>query len=133
MHKGVCIKARISTAYASGRVLFEDENKTKLQESLILFDSVVNSRWFPRSSIILLFNNVDLFKAKLAQSPLENFFPDYVGGIDINRATKYILWRFNQVNCAHMNLYPHLVGTNNETSLQLIWAAIKETIIRNIL
>ena len=25
---------------------------------------------------------------------------------DVNRAAKYLLWRFNQVNRAHLNLYP---------------------------
>jgi len=75
-------------------------------ESLVLFDSVVNSRWFMRTSIILFLNKVDLFKQKLARSPLSNYFPDYSGGNDVNRAAKYLLWRFNQVNRAHLNLYP---------------------------
>ena len=75
-------------------------------ESLILFDSVVNSRWFLRTSIILFLNKVDLFQQKLPRSPLSNYFPDYSGGDDYNRAAKYILWRFNQVNRAHLKLYP---------------------------
>ena len=75
-------------------------------ESLILFDSVVNSRWFLRTSIILFLNKVDLFQQKLPRSPLSNYFPDYSGGADYNRAAKYILWRFNQVNRAHLKLYP---------------------------
>lgn len=78
-------------------------------ESLVLFDSVVNSRWFMRTSIILFLNKVDLFRQKLGRSPLSNYFPDYSGGNDINRASKYLLWRFNQVNRAHLNLYPQWV------------------------
>src|SRR6201999_4352043 len=77
-----------------------------MMESLVLFDSVVNSRWFMRTSIILFLNKVDLFKQKLSKSPLGNYFPDYSGGNDVNRAAKYLLWRFNQVNRAHLNLYP---------------------------
>jgi len=77
-----------------------------MMESLVLFDSVVNSRWFVRTSIILFLNKVDLFKTKLARSPLSNYFPDYSGGNDVTRAAKYLLWRFNQVNRAHLNLYP---------------------------
>ena len=80
--------------------------QNRMMESLVLFDSVVNSRWFMRTSIILFLNKVDLFKAKLARSPLGNYFPDYSGGNDVNRAAKYLLWRFNQVNRAHLNLYP---------------------------
>jgi len=81
-------------------------SQNRMMESLVLFDSVVNSRWFMRTSIILFLNKVDLFKQKLARSPLGNYFPDYSGGNDVNRAAKYLLWRFNQVNRAHLNLYP---------------------------
>lgn len=34
-------------------------------ESLILFESVINSRWFLRTSIILFLNKIDVFKTKL--------------------------------------------------------------------
>ncbi len=80
-----------------------------MMESLVLFDSIVNSRWFMRTSIILFLNKVDLFKAKLGRSALARYFPDYSGGNDVNRAAKYLLWRFNQVNRAHLNLYPQYV------------------------
>jgi hypothetical protein len=82
-----------------------------MMESLLLFDSVVNSRWFMRTSIILFLNKVDIFKVKLPRSPLGNYFPDYSGGNDVNKAAKYLLWRFNQVNRAHLNLYPQYVDS----------------------
>lgn len=91
-----------------GRIwnLADKDLQNRMMESLVLFDSVVNSRWFMRTSIILFLNKVDLFKQKLGRSPLGNYFPDYSGGNDVNRAAKYLLWRFNQVNRAHLNLYP---------------------------
>ncbi|KAB8337020.1 hypothetical protein FH972_021324 [Carpinus fangiana] len=88
------------------QVLLEEASQNRMMESLVLFDSVVNSRWFMRTSIILFLNKVDLFKKKLERSPLEDYFPDYSGGDDVNRAAKYLLWRFNQVNRAHLHLYP---------------------------
>lgn len=87
-----------------------------MMESLLLFDSVVNSRWFMRTSIILFLNKVDIFKQKLVRSPLANYFPDYSGGNDVNKAAKYLLWRFNQVNRAHLNLYPQYVCTSATTT-----------------
>jgi len=75
-------------------------------ESLLLFDSVVNSRWFMRTSIILFLNKVDIFRAKIPRSPLANHFADYSGGNDANKAAKFLLWRFNQVNRSYLNLYP---------------------------
>src|SRR5262245_46064543 len=85
-----------------------------MMESIVLFDSVVNSRWFMRTSIILFLNKIDLFKTKLAKSPLSSYFPDYSGGNDVSRAAKYLLWRFNQVNRAHLNLYPQYVTSYNQ-------------------
>lgn len=50
-----------------------------MAESLILFESVINSRWFLRTSIILFLNKIDLFRAKLPRVPLEQYFPEYSG------------------------------------------------------
>ncbi|CAZ82187.1 unnamed protein product [Tuber melanosporum] len=115
------------------QVLLEESNQNRMMESLVLFDSVVNSRWFVRTSIILFLNKVDLFKTKLARSPLSNYFPDYSGGNDVTRAAKYLLWRFNQVNRAHLNLYPHLTQATDTSNIRLVFAAVKETILQNAL
>lgn len=48
-----------------------------MQEALNLFDSICNSRWFTRTSIILFLNKIDLFKEKTRESRIETFFPDF--------------------------------------------------------
>jgi guanine nucleotide-binding protein subunit alpha len=115
------------------QVLLEESNQNRMMESLVLFDSVVNSRWFIRTSIILFLNKTDLFRQKLGRSPLSNYFPDYSGGNDVNRAAKYLLWRFNQVNRAHLNLYPHMTQATDTSNIRLVFAAVKETILQNAL
>ncbi|KUI68175.1 Guanine nucleotide-binding protein alpha-3 subunit [Cytospora mali] len=115
------------------QVLLEESSQNRMMESLLLFDSVVNSRWFTRTSIILFLNKVDIFKQKLSRSPLGNYFPDYSGGNDVNKAAKYLLWRFNQVNRAHLNLYPHLTQATDTSNIRLVFAAVKETILNNAL
>ena len=47
------------------QVLLEDGSQSRMQESLVLFESVVNSRWFSRTSIILFLTKIDVFKVKL--------------------------------------------------------------------
>jgi guanine nucleotide-binding protein G(i) subunit alpha len=61
------------------QLLFEDETVNRMQEALTLFDSICNSRWFVRTSIILFLNKIDRFKEKLPVSPMKNYFPDYEG------------------------------------------------------
>ncbi|KAK7038332.1 heterotrimeric G-protein alpha subunit [Favolaschia claudopus] len=88
------------------QVLLEEKGQNRMRESLVLFESVINSRWFLRTSIILFLNKIDVFKAKLAKIPLERYFPEYTGGPDINKAAKYVLWRFMQENRARLSVYP---------------------------
>ncbi|KAG0664893.1 Guanine nucleotide-binding protein alpha-2 subunit [Monosporozyma unispora] len=113
--------------------LVEDTEQNRFQESLVLFDNIVNSRWFARTSIVLFLNKIDLFAEKLKKKPLENYFPDYNGGDDINKATKYILWRFVQLNRANLNIYPHVTQATDTSNIKLVFAAIKESILENSL
>lgn len=115
------------------QTLLEDNSQNRLEESLILFDSVVNSRWFARSSVVLFLNKIDIFAEKLRHVPLEKYFPDYTGGKDINKAAKYILWRFVQLNRANLNIYPHVTQATDTSNIKLVFAAIKETILENSL
>lgn len=113
--------------------LLEDQSQNRFQESLVLFENVVNSRWFSRTSVVLFLNKIDLFAEKLQKAPLEKYFPDYTGGQDINKAAKYILWRFVQLNRANLSIYPHVTQATDTSNIKLVFAAIKETILENSL
>ncbi|KAK4054921.1 Guanine nucleotide-binding protein alpha-2 subunit [Microbotryomycetes sp. JL201] len=115
------------------QVLLEENGQNRMNESLVLFESVINSRWFLRTSIILFLNKIDLFKAKLPKVPLEKYFPEYTGGPDVNKGAKYILWRFTQLNRARLSIYPHLTQATDTSNIRLVFAAVKETILQNAL
>ncbi|KAH8827724.1 heterotrimeric G-protein alpha subunit, GPA3-like protein [Flagelloscypha sp. PMI_526] len=115
------------------QVLLEERSQNRMLESLVLFESVINSRWFLRTSIILFLNKIDVFKAKLPKVPLSRYFPEYTGGSDINKAAKYILWRFMQANRARLSVYPHLTQATDTGNIRLVFAAVKETILQNAL
>ncbi|KAG6875613.1 Guanine nucleotide-binding protein subunit alpha [Termitomyces sp. T32_za158] len=76
------------------QMLYEDESINRMQEALTLFDSICNSRWFVKTSIILFLNKIDLFAEKLPRSPLSEYFPDFTGGDDYDAACKYLLQRY---------------------------------------
>jgi hypothetical protein len=81
--------------------------------------------------------------------PLEKYFPEYTGGSDINKAAKYILWKFMQANRAHLSVYPQyatsfldclqrlhitsLTQATDTSNVRLVFAAVKETILQNAL
>ncbi|WFD34947.1 Guanine nucleotide-binding protein alpha-2 subunit [Malassezia cuniculi] len=113
--------------------LLEDSSQNRMAESLVLFESVVNSRWFQRTSIILFLNKIDIFTEKIPRVPLSNYFPDYTGGDDVNKAAKYILWRFTRANRAKLSVYPHLTQATDTSNIRLVFAAVKETLVQNSL
>lgn len=100
-----------------------------LLDTLYLFDSHVNSEWFSHSCFIILLCNVELFAERLKTTPLSDTFPDFSGGADGVRATKYILWRLDQLNRAKLNLYPHMTTADDSKNLNHVLAATKETIL----
>ncbi len=52
------------------QVLVEDETTNRMHESLRLFDSICNNKWFVNTSIILFLNKKDLFEEKILRSGL---------------------------------------------------------------
>lgn len=58
---------------------FSNNIQNQMQEALMLFESICNSQWFIKTSIILFLNKIDLFRAKIAHSPVKKYFPDYHG------------------------------------------------------
>ena len=84
--------------------LFEDFMYNRMQEAVVLFDSICNSRWFTKTTILLFLNKIDLLKDKLHTSPLKKSFPDYQGGADYAAACDYIRNKFvSYVFCFVLN------------------------------
>lgn len=61
--------------------LLEDGTVNRLEESLNLFEQIVNNRWFKEASFVLFLNKLDLFREKIMSSTrhLRLFFPEYSG------------------------------------------------------
>ena len=70
-----------------------------MHESMKLFDSICNNKWFTETSIILFLNKKDLFEKKIDKSPLKLCFPDYSG--------KYLKYKFINIKmyCGFVDEY----------------------------
>jgi hypothetical protein len=70
-----------------------------MQEALMLFESMSNSRWFTKTAMILFLNKMDLFKRKLESSPISKYFPDYDGDYtNVDVACKFFQNKFLGLN-----------------------------------
>jgi len=113
------------------QVLIEDETVNRMQEALTLFDSICNSRWFVKTSMILFLNKTDLFKDKLLKSPMKDYFPDYEGGEDYEAGCDYMLHRFVALNQSDVKqIYTHFTCATDTTQIKFVMAAVNDIIIQ---
>ncbi|THG95983.1 hypothetical protein EW026_g5762 [Hermanssonia centrifuga] len=114
------------------QMLYEDESVNRMQEALTLFDSICNSRWFVKTSIILFLNKIDLFAEKLPRSPLGDYFPDYQGGDNYDAACSYLLNRFVSLNqsAATKQIYAHYTCATDTNQIKFVLSAIQDILLQ---
>ncbi|SGZ27041.1 BQ5605_C025g10035 [Microbotryum silenes-dioicae] len=117
------------------QMLYEDvvvaESINRMQEALVLFDSICNSRWFVRTSIILFLNKIDLFREKLPRSPVASFFPDYTGGADLQAACDYFSSRFVGLNqSSAKQIYTHFTCATDTNQIKFVLSAVNDIVIQ---
>ncbi|KAI8334763.1 guanine nucleotide-binding protein subunit alpha [Chlamydoabsidia padenii] len=114
------------------QVLIEDETVNRMQEALTLFDSICNSRWFVKTSIILFLNKIDIFKEKLQREPFSESFPDFTGPETYDDASDYILNRFVSLNQSDSKqIYTHFTCATDTLQIKFVMAAVNDIIIQN--
>ena len=117
---------------AYDQVLIEDESVNRMEEALVLFNSICNSKWFVHTSIILFLNKIDIFKEKIKTSPVSNYFPDFTGGSDYEKATAYFSQRFRSLNqSSDKQVYVHLTCATDTNQIKFVMDAVSNIIIRD--
>ncbi|XP_076481487.1 G protein alpha o subunit isoform X3 [Bombus vancouverensis nearcticus] len=114
------------------QVLHEDETTNRMQESLKLFDSICNNKWFTDTSIILFLNKKDLFEEKIRKSPLTICFPEYAGAQEYGEAAAYIQAQFEARNkSTTKEIYCHMTCATDTDNIQFVFDAVTDVIIAN--
>ncbi|XP_040565402.1 guanine nucleotide-binding protein G(o) subunit alpha isoform X1 [Lepeophtheirus salmonis] len=114
------------------QVLHEDETTNRMQESLKLFDSICNNKWFGDTSIILFLNKKDLFEEKILRSSLTICFPEYAGAQEYGEAAAYIQAQFEAKNkSTTKEIYCHMTCATDTQNVQFVFDAVTDVIIAN--
>ncbi|WAQ90030.1 hypothetical protein PtA15_12A15 [Puccinia triticina] len=118
------------------QMLYEDDSVNRMQEALNLFDSICNSRWFIKTSIILFLNKIDLFKQKVQYSPIQDFFPNFQPPSNPDQE----LWqagadffgnKFVGVNQSpSKQVYVHLTCATDTSQIRFVLSAVNDIIIQ---
>jgi guanine nucleotide-binding protein G(i) subunit alpha len=112
--------------------LAEDEEMNRMHESMKLFDSICNNKWFTDTSIILFLNKMDLFEVKITKSPLTVCFPEYKGNSTYDEAAQYIQQKFEALNRKEdKEIYTHFTCATDTGNIQFVFDAVTDVIIKN--
>lgn len=113
--------------------LAEDQEINRMAESMKLFDSICNNRWFIDTSVILFLNKKDLFADKIRTSPLAICFPEYRGRNTYDEAGAYIRIRFERLNrsSATKDVYTHFTCATDTGNVKFVMDAVTDIIIKN--
>ncbi|KAG1686111.1 Guanine nucleotide-binding protein G(i) subunit alpha [Nymphon striatum] len=114
-------------------VLAEDEEVNRMTESMKLFDSICNNKWFVDTSIILFLNKKDLFEEKIQRSPLTICFPEFTGNNTFEEAAAYIQMKFENLNKRKdtKEIYTHFTCATDTNNIQFVFDAVTDVIIKN--
>ena len=101
--------------------LFEAEKINCLVESLNLFQSICDNKFFVESAIILFLNKMDLFRDKIMNSDrhLRLFFRHYTGpDRDVDVAAHFIQDQFLERNILYRMIYTHFTTATDMSNLK---------------
>ena len=107
--------------------------QNQMQEALMLWESIANSQWFTNSALILFLNKMDLFKEKLASSPITKYgFHDYLGEKgDWKAASKYFMEKFRTLNRnPDKEIYGHFTNATDTNLLKITMKSVQDMIIQ---
>ena len=105
-------------------VLFEEQNKLRMLESLELFQLTIENRIFANLPCFLLFNKLDLFQCEIMKYPITKCFPEYTGDPNsYQESLKYITSQFEK--CTTGKHFMHVLSACDRNLVKDVWLKIQ--------
>ena len=115
------------------QTLEEDGQVNRMKESLRLFTSVCNVKWFSKASMILFLNKKDVFDEKIVYSPITTCFETYYGPQQKEEASAYISQQFLSQNHSKREVYRHFTCAKNSENISVVFDSVADVISQNLL
>ncbi|KAK5878441.1 hypothetical protein CesoFtcFv8_023843 [Champsocephalus esox] len=114
------------------QVLVESVNENRMEESMALFRTIINYKWFHRSSVMLFLNKIDLLEDKIMYSHLVDYFPEYDGPQrDVKAGKEFILNMFVSLNPNEKKvIYSHCTCATDTNNIRFVFRAVKDYILQ---
>uniref|UniRef100_A0A3B4GGY0 Guanine nucleotide-binding protein G(t) subunit alpha-1 n=1 Tax=Pundamilia nyererei TaxID=303518 RepID=A0A3B4GGY0_9CICH len=130
--EGVTCIIFIAALSAYDMVLVEDDEVNRMHESLHLFNSICNHRYFATTSIVLFLNKKDVFVEKIKKAHLSMCFPEYDGPNTYEDAGNYIKMQFLDLNLRRdiKEIYSHMTCATDTENVKFVFDAVTDIIIK---
>uniref|UniRef100_A0A915NMR4 Uncharacterized protein n=1 Tax=Meloidogyne floridensis TaxID=298350 RepID=A0A915NMR4_9BILA len=98
----------------------------RMIESLRLFRSVCNSRWFYNTAMILFLNKKDIFEEKIKTTSIQCLFKNYMGSSTYEDQVKYIEEKFVSLNSnPNKTVYIHETCATDTNQVNKLYKAFE--------
>lgn len=119
------------------QVLLEDRKTNRLEESMNIFDTIINNQIFNSVSIILFLNKYDLLVKKVAnpETDIRWYFPQFTANSHaIHDVRAFILAMFTGTKRdIKKALYHHFTTAVDTENIKVVFNSVKDTILnRNL-
>lgn len=112
--------------------LFEDNKVNRMHEAMMLFKTLVNSKWFIDTPFILFLNKTDLFEQKIKKKSMRTYLPDYTGKAGlVEEGLRYFEKTFERFNRTKKPIYIHRTCATDTKSMKFVLAAVTDLFIQN--
>ncbi|CAH8473190.1 unnamed protein product [Schistosoma rodhaini] len=115
------------------QVLVENENENRMEESLLLFKTIINYECFQSLSIILFLNKKDILEEKIQYSHLVDYFPKFTGPENDAIAARNFILRMYLESSANSErpIYSHFTCATDTENIRVVFVAVKDTILQS--
>ncbi|XP_059091284.1 G protein alpha q subunit-like [Tigriopus californicus] len=118
------------------QVLDEDECTNRIQESLRLFQTILEYNWFLNTTVILFLNKKDLLEEKIKRKEIKAYFPEFEGPEhDYNAAIEFFSDKFRSMNRfpKDRDIYIHPTDATDKENIKVVDVIVQEIIMKTIL
>ncbi len=107
--------------------LVEDERVNRMQESLELFQEIGTSKLFQNTLLIVFYNKLDVFKAKLPNAPLSTHFSEFQGPGDWENSLEFIKTKFSSLYRGS-NMVNYVTCTIDTSNIDTVFHSLTDVI-----
>ncbi|XP_038046824.1 guanine nucleotide-binding protein G(t) subunit alpha-3-like [Patiria miniata] len=119
---------------AYDQVLREDNHTSRMEESLLLFASICNCKWFTKTATMLFLNKCDIFEEKIRRVPLKRYFQTYNGPNEAEPARTFICDVFKKLsNSKSRQVYHHFTTAVDRSNVQFVFDAVTDVVLKSSL